>query len=161
MLEDVLHQRINRRIIPEHRLHLPEITLTLLDYLRIRLLCHTVILRIDQCQGLGIQFQLHHTALIVDRSRRAILHRLCHIVDVDIVAEHLARTAILCRDRRPRKADIRHIRQTVPNDTRRADHAFCDFLPFLIVRKTNPLRQTILPTVRLIRHHDNITPFRQ
>ena len=59
-----------------------------------------VIFRVDELQGVLVELQVDDPAFVVDRAGGAVLHRLGHVVDVDIVAEHIPGAAVLGRDGR-------------------------------------------------------------
>ena len=161
MLQNIAHQRINCFIIAEDCFHAAQIMLTALNYPGICILRHDVIFLINQLQRCCIEFQLDNTALIVNRACGTILHRLCHIVNVDVVAEHLTGTAILCRDRRSCKTDICCIGQAVADNARRADNNFRNFFAGLIGCHLDLFRQTILPSVRFVCHNNNVAAVRE
>ncbi|MPN26470.1 hypothetical protein SDC9_173895 [bioreactor metagenome] len=60
-------------------------------------------------------------AFIVDGASRAILHGLGHVVDVNVIAEHLDGGAVFGRDWRSCEADVGRIRQAVADNPRSAE----------------------------------------
>lgn len=71
-----------------------------------RLLGHRIILRINTPQGLLVEFQIDYPALVKYRPCRTALHRLRHIVDVDVISKYFACRPIFLRNRRSGKPDI-------------------------------------------------------
>ena len=68
---------------------------------------------VDLRQVFRLQRQLGQARLEVDRHRRAILPRLLHVVDVDVVAEHGARVAVFARYRGAGEGDEGGIGQRI------------------------------------------------
>ena len=117
MVENVIYQGGNRLFIAKDGLHLPKLPLTFLNYFWVSIVCHQIIFRIDQTQGRFIQLQLDNPAFIVHRSGGAVLHGLCHVIDVNIIAEDFSGASVFCGYGRPRKADIGSVWETVADNT--------------------------------------------
>ena len=89
MVENIVHKRADGLVSPQNCLHLAKFLLTLFDNIRIGILCHQVILIVNKMQRLFIKLEMDDTAFIVNRSGRSVLNCLRHIVNVDIITEHL------------------------------------------------------------------------
>ena len=105
--------------------------------------------------------QFDNTAFIVDRACCTILDSLRHIVDVNVITEHLTGAAIFGRNRRTGKADVCSIGQAVADNASRANNTFGDFFAILVSCDFDSLRKPVLPTVGLICHHDDIAALRK
>ncbi len=92
--ENVAHQRVDGFVIAEDRLHFTERMLAFPHDLRLGMLRHPVVFLVDELQRGLVQLQLHDAAFIINRSGGAVLDRLRHIVNVYVVAEHLAGVAV-------------------------------------------------------------------
>ena len=122
---------------------------------------YNVILIIDQMEGVLVEFQVNHTALVVDGSGRAIFNCLSHIIDVDVITEDLSCTAVFCGDRCSGESNVGRIRKRVSYNAGSADNGFrLDFAVVLLLNH-NLLIETILPTMRFISHHDNVPTLRK
>ena len=106
VVQDVIHQGGDGLVIPQDGLHLAQFLFALFDHIGIGVLGHQVILGVNEPQGVLVQLQVDDSALIVNRAGSTILHRLGHVVDVDIVAEHLSGAAVLGGNRSAGKADV-------------------------------------------------------
>ncbi len=60
-----------------------------------------------------IQLDARQARFVIDRHRRAILHRTADVVDVDVVPKHRRGVDVVCLDGRAGKADERGIRQRI------------------------------------------------
>ena len=81
-------------------------------------------------------------------------HALCHVVGVDDVAKHLYGVLVAQGDRGTREAYERSIGQRISDNLRRADvHLAGLDVHFLL--------KTVLPTVGLVGHHDDVMALRQ
>ena len=94
MVENIVNKGLYRIIVTEDSFHLPKLTLAFLYHIGIGILRHDIIFGIYQFQSAFIEFQLHDTALIVNRTSSTVLNSLRHIVNVDIVTEHLTGVSI-------------------------------------------------------------------
>ncbi|HWQ39369.1 MAG TPA: hypothetical protein VNM24_12315 [Burkholderiales bacterium] len=83
-----------------------------------------------------VERELGQAALVVDRHRRAVLHRALDVVDADVVAEHGARVGVRELDRRAGEADEGGVRQGVAHVAREA------------------IDEVVLAAVRLVGDHD-------
>ena len=81
--DNILAQRLHRRICAQHAFHLSQHFLAFFNGRCVRLLLQCVISRINQSQRVLIQMQLDDAAFVVDRARCAILHRLRHVVNIN------------------------------------------------------------------------------
>ena len=98
--------------------------------------------------------EVDDAALVEDRARGAVLDGLRHVVDVDVVAEDLARRAVLLRNRGPREADVGGIRQGVAHQPRRSR-------AHTPRARVDVLLQPVLAAVRLVDHHHDVAALRQ
>ena len=99
---------------------------------------------------------MNHAAFIIDRAGRAILHRLRHIVNVDVIAEHLAGVAVFDGDGRSRKSDKGGVRECVMQNPRVADRHAGFLVAVGILRHDHPLVKTVLPAVGFVSHDHDI-----
>ena len=102
---------------------------------------------------------MDHAAFVVDRSCRAVLYRLRHIVNVDVIAEYLAGVAVFDGNRRSRKADKGGVRECVMQNPRIADRHTGFFVSVGILGHHNPLVKTVLPAVGFVCHDHNVAAF--
>ena len=161
VIENIVNKGFYSIIVTEDSFHLPKLTLAFLYYISIGILCHDLIFGVYQFQGVFIEFQLHDTALIVNGTSRTVLNSLRHIVNVDIVTEHLTGVPILSGYRSTRKADICSIRERITDNSSRADDLTGNKLAVLILGHLDFFCQTILPSMGFISHNDDISSFRQ
>ena len=161
MVKNIIDQGIDRLVGTEDCFHLTKFLFALFNDIRIGVVSHNVILIIDQMEGVLVEFQVNHTALIVDGSGRAIFNCLSHIIDVDVITEDLSCTAVFCGDRCSGESNVGRIRKRVSYNAGSADNGFrLDFAVALLLDH-NLLIETILPTMRFICHHDNVPAFRK
>ena len=66
-------------------------------------------LLVEQLEHLLVEFEVEHAALVIDGTCGAILDGLCHVVDVDVVAEDLLRVAVAIGKWGAREADERGV----------------------------------------------------
>ena len=161
VVNNIFAQGLNGRICPQHTLHLPQHLFAFFNRCSVRLLFQCVVGRINQGQCILVEVEFDNTALVVNRTRCAILHSLCHIVNIDIITKNFTRISIFCRNRRSRKAYVGCIWQGIMDDTGIANDRMCFFFALFIFFDDNFLIKTILSTVGFIRHHHNISPFGQ
>ena len=69
------------------------------------LIGQVVELIVQQLHRVFVEVQVHHPALVIDRTGGSIIHRLTHVVNVDVVAEHFLRVSVAVADRRSGEAD--------------------------------------------------------
>jgi len=110
MVKNIANKGINGVIVSEYSFHLSKLTLTLFDDFLISIGSHNVILCINHLQSCFIKIELNNTAFIINRACCSILNRLCHIVNVDIITEHLTSAAVFGRNRRTCKSNICSVR---------------------------------------------------
>ena len=158
MCDAILAQRLYGGIRAEHGLHLPEHLFTLFDGLRIGFLFQQVIGLIDFLERVLIQLQVDDAAFIVYRASRTVLDSLRHVVDVDIIAKHLAGIAILYRYRRAGEADERRTGQGIVNDAGIAHHHAGFLFTGLVFAYDNALVKAILAAVCLVGYDHNVAP---
>ena len=121
MVENIVYQRTDRLVGPQNCLHLAKFFFALFDNIRIGILCHQVILIVNKMQRLFIKLEMDDAAFIVNRSGRSILNCLSHIVNVDIITEHLTGAAVFRRDRCASKANICSVRERITDDSGSTD----------------------------------------
>ena len=159
--DNILTQRLNGGIRAEHAFHLTEHFLAFLNGCAVGHLLQRVIGRVNQAERVLIEFQMNHAAFVVDRSCRAVLYRLRHIVNVDVIAEHLAGVAVFDGNRRSRKADKGGVRECVMQNPRVADRHAGFLVAFGILRHDHPLVKAVLPAVGFVCHDHNVAAFGQ
>ena len=159
--DNILAQRLNGGIRAEHAFHLTEHFLAFLNGCAVGHLLQRVIGRVNQAERVLIEFQMNHAAFVVDRSCRAVLYRLRHIVNVDVIAEHLAGVAVFDGNRRSRKADKGGVRECVMQYPRIADRHAGFFVSVGILGHDHPLVKTVLPAVGFVCHDHNVAAFGQ
>ena len=127
----------------------------------IGLLLEKLIGGIDQCQRVLVELQVDNPALIVNRASGAILHRLGHIVNVDIVAKYLTGAAVLGRDGGAGKPDVCSVGQAVPDDAGCADGSLDLQFALFILLGDHLFGEAVLTTVSLVSHNNDVPPLRQ
>ena len=133
MVENIVYQRTDRLVSPQNCLHLAKFLFALFDNIRIGILCHQVILIVNKMQRLFIKLEMDDAAFIVNRSGRSILNCLSHIVNVDIITEHLTGAPIFRRDGSSGEANVCSVRKTITNNPGSADNCLCfDLAVFLL-----------------------------
>ena len=114
-----------------------------------RILGKEFIFRINLFQYLFVKIQMYYTAFIEYRPGGSIFHRLCHVININIVPEYLAGIAVFLRNRSPGKTDEGGIWQTVTDDPGGSDVDFSVFFD---------LFKSVLSTVSFVSHdHDVAT----
>ena len=161
MVKNVIYQGIDRLVGTEDCFHLTEFLFALFDDIRIGVISHNVILIIDQMEGVLVEFQVNHTALVVDGSGCTVFNCLCHIIYVDVITEDFACAAVFCGDRRSGESNICCIRKRVSYDAGSAYNGFRLDFAIVLLLDHNLLIETILPAMRFICHHDNVPAFRK
>ena len=159
MVDNIFAQRLNGRVCPQHTLHLPQHLFAFFNRCSVRLLFQRIVGRINQGQRILVEVEFDNTALVVNRTRCAILHSLCHIVNINIITKNFTRISIFCRNRRSRKAYVGCIRQGIMDDSGISNHCMCFFFTLFIFFDDNFLIKTILSAMGFIGHHHNIPPF--
>ena len=112
-------------------------------------------------EGVLVEFQVDHTALVVDGSGCTVFNCLCHIIYVDVITEDFACAAVFCGDRRSGESNICCIRKRVSYDAGSAYNGFRLDFAIVLLLDHNLLIETILPAMRFICHHDNVPAFRK
>ena len=161
MIQYVIHQRMDGVFIAQNRVHPGKIPLAFLYNFRVRLFGQRIKFRVNYRQRVLIQTKFHYPALVIYRARRAVLDRLRHIVNVDIIAEDFPCAAVFGGNRRPRKTDVRRVWKAVANDSGGSHDSFRYLFPRLVLCNPDLFRQTILPPVGLVRHYHQIAAFRK
>ena len=156
VVENIADQRIDGLIRAEDGLHLPQLFLALFNDGGVGILRHDVILGVNEPQGVLVQLEVDDTAFIVDRAGGAVLHRLGHVVDIDVVAEDLPGAAILGGNGRAGKADVCSSRQAVADDPRRADYGLDLQLALVVLPGDHLFREAVLSPVGFVCHDHNI-----
>ena len=103
---------------------------------------------VELLERVGVEVQGHNAALVVDRDRRLVLHRLGHVVDVDVAAEHLLGVPAVECNRRAGKADVGGVRQGVA-------HLLCSPYRHRAV-VLDGLSETVLAAVGFVDHHHDV-----
>ena len=103
---------------------------------------------VELLESVGIEVQGHNAALVVDRHRRLVLHRLGHVVDVDVAAEHLLRVPPVERDRCAGEADVGGVREGVAHLLGRPDGNGAVIL--------DGLGEAVLAAMGLVDHHHDV-----
>ena len=147
----------------EQHLHLRLVALRLLDHIYVRLFLRSkaLVLRVNLRERGIVEPQMHHAALVVDGPRRAVLNGLRHVIDVDVVAEHLARRPVALVYRRAREPDESRVRKRVVDDTRRRHHASRLDCSVLLAHHLLGLSEPVVSAVRFVRNHNHVAPTRK
>ena len=139
MFNNIPAEGINRGSSAQHAFHLAQHFLALFDGCSVCLFLQQRIGFVNFLKRLLIQFEMNDAAFIVNRARCTVLHRLRHIVYVDIIAKNLARVAVFHGNWRSGKANKRRIRQCVADDPRVPHNDAPFLLSLLVFPKHNPL----------------------
>ena len=148
MLDNIMTKRIDNLGGTQHGVQVREVALARIDSLGVGLLGELLVLVVDLGEDTLVEFECDHTALVKHGARGIVLHSLRHVVDVDIVAEHLAGRAVLRRDGRAGEPDERRVRQGAADEQRGAR--------VLLAVSVELLFEPVLPAVRLIDHHHDV-----
>ena len=139
------------KAVAENRIDTAQFAVALLYRILFRLCGHCVVFGIYPLQRLLVEFQIYYSAFVENRARCTVLHRLRHVVNIDIVSEHLPRGAVFHGNRRTCKPYERGIRKSISDHTRSSD-------PYASGFCIHPLFEPVLAAVRLIGHHDYVAP---
>jgi len=161
MVKNITNKRINGIIITKNRFHLSQLSFAFFNNPLIGIFSHNIILFVNHLQGCFVKIKLYYTTLIVNRASCSILHSLCHIINVDIITEHLTSTAIFRRNWCTCKSDICSIRKCVADNSCCTDNTLCNFFTIFVFSNLNLFSKSILTSVCLISHYYNIVAFRQ
>ena len=99
---------------------------------------------------------MDNAALIIHGTGSAVLDRLGHVVNVDIIAKYLAGVAVFGGNRSACKANKSCIGQGVVDNTRIAYDCVCFFFAVLIFSQDNLFIKAILPAMGFVGHDYNI-----
>ena len=106
MLDDVPYQRVDGGVFTQEHFQPAMLLLCLPDLLLGGSLIGQVVeLIVQQVHRVFVEVQVHHTALVINRTGGSIIYRLTHVVNVDVVAEHFLRVSVAVADRRSGEAD--------------------------------------------------------
>ena len=150
MVENVGDKCVNGSVISEDSFHSAQFMLTLFDNTLISLCSHQVVFLIDRSQSIFIELEFYDTAFIINRACRAVLYRLRHIININVITEYLAGTFVFGRYRCTCKAYVCCIWQIISDDTGGSVFQFTSF-------GFNAFGKTILSTVSFVSHNDNIS----
>ena len=93
---DVCHEVVDGHVVAQQGIHVRHLFLV---FLKVCLCCsfvsQLVILGVYLGEYLVIELQLYHAAFVIHRARSTVIHRLRHVIYVDVVAEHLACVPVL------------------------------------------------------------------
>ena len=156
MRDNILAKRLNGCIRAKHAFHLTKHFFAFLYGGAVGHLLQCVIGRINQTKRVLIEFQMNHTAFVVDWAGGAVLHRLRHIVNVDVITEHLSDIAVFDRNRRPRKSDKGCVRKRIVQNARVADYNTGFLVAIGILRHHYAFVKSVLPTMRFVCHNHNV-----
>ena len=76
--------------MPENGFHLSKLMLAFLNNFGVGVMRHYIIFGVDKAQSVLVEFEMNNSALVINRSGSTVLYRLRHIVNIDIISEHLA-----------------------------------------------------------------------
>ena len=149
MLHNIPYQRVDGGVFAQEYFQAAVLLLCLPDLLLGGSLIGKVVeLIIQQVHRVFVEVQIHHTALVIDRTGGSIIYRLTHVVNIDVVAEHFLRVSVAVADRRSGEADKRGAWQGF-------SHLLAESLlhrQALVV----PVLLAVLRAVRLVGHHDDV-----
>ena len=110
MVENITNKGIDGVIVSKYSFHLSKLMLAFFNNLFIGILSHYVIFFVDQFERSLIKIKFDYTAFVVYRAGSSVLNRLCHIIDVNIISEHLTGAAVFGGNRCTGKANICSVR---------------------------------------------------
>ena len=137
MVKNITDQRIDSIIVAQYGFHLSESFLALFNNLRISIMCHDFILCINHVKRSLIEFQLNNTAFVIDRTGCAIFDSLRHIINVNVITEHLTGAAVFRGNRSSGKANVCSVRQAVSDNAGSTNNTLGDFFAVLILGHLN------------------------
>ena len=106
VLHNIPYQRVDGGVFTQKYFQPAVLLLRLPDLLLGGSLIGKVVeLIVQQLHRVFVEVQVHHTALVIDRTGGSIIYRLTHVVNVDVVAEHFLRVSVAVADRRSGEAD--------------------------------------------------------
>ena len=161
MAQNVLDKRIDCLFVAEDFFHRAKLALAFFDGFLGGVLCERAVFGIDPGENLFVQIELDDAAFVIDGARRAVLHCLRHVVNVDVVAEDFDRAAVLARNRRSRKADVARVREAVADNPGSPDRKTVESVSLLVTQNFGLFGKPVMPPVRLVRHDDDVPPFAQ
>ena len=161
MVQNVVHQGVHRLVRPQNGLQLAQLLFALFNHRRVGVLGQQVILGVDEPQGVLVQLQVDDPALIEHRAGGPVLHRLGHVVDVDVLPEHLPGAPVLGGDGGARKADVGGPGQAVPDEAGGAHHRAGLQGTVLPLVGHHLVRQAVLAPVGLVGHDHDVAPLGQ
>ena len=153
MVENVVHERVYCFVCAEDGVKTPQLALALLYCVLLRLTGHRLVLVINAAERCLVELEVYHSALVEHRACSTIGHRLRHIVNIYVVAEHLSCRAVFLRDGRTRKANVGGIWQRVTHS------ACCSNLHSTFA--VDLLGQSVLATMCLVGNYDYISACRE
>ena len=120
--DNILTQGLNGGVRPQDALHLTQHFFALFDCFGVGLLLQNIVGGVNETQGVLVQLQVDDPALVVHWTGGPVLHRLGHVMDVDIVPEHLPGIPVLDGHRRAGETDKGSIGQSLPDNEGAAYH---------------------------------------
>ena len=148
VLNDVLAQCVNDLGCTQNSIQIRKVALACIDGLGIGLLGELLVLVIDLGEDALVKLERDDTALIEHGARCVVLHGLRHVIDIDIVAKHLASRAVIDGNGRTGETDERRVRQSSTNEQRGAR--------VLLAITVELLLKAILTAMCLVNHHHNV-----
>ena len=153
MLYDVGAERVDGLGRAEDGVHAAQLVLAALDAGGVGVLGVLRVYGVEPGKDALVKVQRDHAALVEDGPRRVVLHGLRHVVHVDVVAEYLARVLVLGGNGRPCEADVARVGKRLAHHAGRAyGH---------VTALVHALGEAVLPTVRLVHHHDHVAAVAQ
>lgn len=149
VVDNIPCQRVDSGVFAQQHLQPAVLLLGLSDLLLGgALVAEVVKLVVEQLHRVVVEAEVHHAALVIDGARGAVVHGLAHVVDVDVVAEHLLRVPVAVADGRARESDKRSARQGL-------SHLLAESLLHALALRV-PVLIAILRAVGLVAHHDDV-----
>ena len=137
MVKNITDQGVDGVVVAQHGFHLSECFLALFNNFRVSIMRHDFILCINHVQCSFIQIEFNDTAFVIDRASCAILDSLRHIINVNVITEHLTGAAVFRGNRGSGEANVCSIRQAVADNAGGAYNTLSDFFTVLVLGHLN------------------------
>ena len=104
---------------------------------------------------------MDNPALVINRTSRAILNSLGHIINIYIIAKYFSGITVLRGDRGSGKSNEGCVWQSLMDDQRITDNCSCFLFALFVFRDDNPFIKAILAAMGLICHNHYVSAFGQ